>query len=114
MYHDLCKKLLTEERQTLKELTVAFGICRQTASAWLHSWNERGIYGLLNCQRSGRPPKLSAENQHQAIELVKEFPRSLKTVLAHLCELTGITLSCSPWQRRQRNNKSMWSRANRQ
>jgi transposase len=130
------KKLLTEERQTLeemcknhpchaprmrahavlmsdagfslKELTVAFGICRQTASTWLYSWDELGICGLLDDQRSGRPNKLSAENQRQAIELIKEFPRSLKTVLAHLCELTGINLSRSTLKRRCKQEKLCW------
>jgi transposase len=132
------KKLLTEERQTLeemcknhpchaprmrahavlmsdagfslKELTAAFGICRQTASTWLHSWDELGICGLLDNLRSGRPNKLSVENQHRAIELVKEFPRSLKTVLAHLCELTGINLSHSTLKRLCKQAKLSWKR----
>ena len=121
------KKRLTEEKQTLEEMyknhpchaprmrshavlmsdagfrAVAFDICRQTASTWLHSWDELSICGLLDSLRSGRPTKLSVENQHQAIELIKEFSRSLKTVLAHLCELTGIKLSHSSLKERARN-----------
>ena len=122
------KKLLTEEKQTLEEMyknhpchaprmrshavlmsdagfrAVAFDICRQTASTWLHSWDELSICGLMDVQRSGRPNRLSVENQHQAIELVKEFPRSLKTVLARLCELTGINVSRSSLKERARHN----------
>jgi transposase len=55
----------------------------------LHSWNAQGVCGLLGRYRSGRPSKLSEENQYEAIERVKENPRKLKTVLAQLSELTG-------------------------
>jgi transposase len=102
--------LMSDAGFSVKELTVAFGICRQTASRWLHSWDELGICGLLDDQRSGRPNKLSVENQHQAIELVKEFPRSLKTVLARLCELTGINLSRSTLKRLCKQAKLCWKR----
>ena len=95
--------LMSDAGFSLQELVVAFDICRQTASTWLHSWDELSICGLLDGQRSGRPNRLSVENQHQAIELVKEFPRSLKTVLARLCELTGINVSRSSLKERARN-----------
>jgi transposase len=102
--------LMSDAGFSVKELAAAFGVCRQTASTWLHSWDELGICGLLNGYRSGRPNKLSAENQHQAIELVKEFPRSLKTVLARLCELTGINLSRSSLKRLCKQAKLCWKR----
>ena len=76
----------------LKEIAAIFNVCRQTVSTWLHSWDEQGICGLFDKPRNGRPCKLSAENKRKAIEIMTEFPRSLKTVLGHLSEFTGISL----------------------
>jgi transposase len=74
--------LLSDAGFSLKELSATFGVCRQTASTWLHSWDEQGICGLFDKPRSGRPGKLSEENRRKAIDLVITSPRSLKTVLA--------------------------------
>jgi len=94
----------------LKELLSIFNICRQTAATWLHSWDKQGICGLLDSLRSGRPNKLSAENQYKAIELVKECPRTLKTVLAQLAEFTGVSVSCSPLKRLCKKARLCWKR----
>jgi transposase len=102
--------LMSDAGFSLKELTATFGICRQTASTWLHSWDELGICGLLDAQRSGRPTRLSAKNKRQAIELVKEFTRNLKTVLARLYELTGINLIRSSLKRLCKPAKLCWKR----
>jgi len=102
--------LLSDAGFSLKDLSTTFDICRQTASTWLHLWDKQGICGLFDAPRSGRPSKLSAENKRKAIELVIEFPRSLKTVLAQLSELTGITLSCSSLKRLCKKAKLCWKR----
>lgn len=103
--------LLNDAGFTLKDLSAIFNICRQTASTWLHSWEEQGICGLFDNPRSGRPNKLSAENERKAIELVIESPRSLKTVLAQLSEFTQVTLSCATLKRLCKKTKLRWKRA---
>jgi hypothetical protein len=40
--------LLSDAGFSLKELSATFGVCRQTASTWLHSWYEQGILMWLH------------------------------------------------------------------
>lgn len=102
--------LLSDAEFSLKDLSATFDICRQTASTWLYSWEEQGLCGLFDNPRSGRPSKLSPENERKAIELVIEFPRSLKTVLAQLSEFTQVTLSCATLKRLCKKAKLCWKR----
>ena len=94
----------------LKEIATILNICRQTASAWLHSWDEQGICGLFDKPRSGRPCKLSVENEQKALEIITKFPRSLKTVRRHLSELVGVSLSCSSFKRLCKKAGLCWKR----
>jgi len=102
--------LLSNAGFNLKEISATFDICRQTASTWLCDWEEQGICGLLDSPRSGRPSKLSEENKRKAIELVIEFPRSLKTVLAQLSEFTGVHLHSSTLKRVCKKARLCWKR----
>jgi len=102
--------LLSDAGFSLKKLSATFGICRQTASTWLHLWDEQGICGLLDRPRCGRPSKLSEENERKTLELIIDFPRSLKTVLAQLSELTGVTLSCASLKRLCKKARLRWKR----
>jgi hypothetical protein len=56
------------------------------------------------------PHKLSEENKRKAIELVIDFPKSLKRVLAQLSELTGVTLSCTTLKRLCKQAGLCWKR----
>jgi transposase len=64
-----------------------------------HLWEENGICGLLDAPRSGRPCKLFPQQKLEALELVKQSPRSLKTVLQQLFEQFDLRLSCSTLKR---------------
>ncbi|MEY3808261.1 MAG: hypothetical protein RI893_1237 [Pseudomonadota bacterium] len=92
--------LLSSEGFKLKELTTIFSVCRQTTSTWLHSWEENGICGLMDDLRSGRPCKLSLQQKLEAIDLVKQSPRSLKTVLQQLFEQSRLELALLSMQAR--------------
>jgi transposase len=102
--------LLSNEGHSIKELSAIFGVCRQTAATWLHSWEKSGLCALLDGPRSGRPCKLSEENKHKALEQVKQFPRSLKKVLAFLAEELGVKLSCSTLKRLCKQARLCWKR----
>ena len=92
--------LLSSEGFNLKELTTIFSVYRQTTSTWLHSWEENGICGLMDDLRSGRPCKLSLQQKLEAIDLVKQSPRSLKTVLQQLFEQSRLELALLSMQAR--------------
>ena len=41
----------------VQELAKIFNACRQTIATWLRAWEKKGICGLLDKHRSGRPRK---------------------------------------------------------
>ena len=105
--------LLSLDGFSLKNLSVIFGVCRQTTSTWLHSWEEKGICGLLDNLRSGRPCKLSSQQKTEAIELINQSPRSLKTVLHRLFEKFDLKLSTSTLKRVCKQARLSWKRVRR-
>ena len=52
----------------------AGGMDRQTLRDWVHRFNERGPDGLINIKPSGRPRKLSAEQEEDLRQLVEAGP----------------------------------------
>jgi transposase len=50
------------------------GMDRQTLCDWVHRYNAEGLEGLRNKPRSGRPPRLNAEQKQAFIELVEAGP----------------------------------------
>ena len=50
------------------------GMDRQTLRDWVHRFNERGPDGLINIKPSGRPRKLSSEQEADLRQLVEAGP----------------------------------------
>ena len=50
------------------------GMDRQTLRDWVHRFNDRGPEGLINIKPSGRPRKLSAEQEEGLRQLVEAGP----------------------------------------
>ncbi len=49
--------LLSDTGFEVQELAQIFNACRQTTATWLRSWEKKGVCGLLDKPRSGRPRK---------------------------------------------------------
>lgn len=49
--------------QSIPQLAAFFAVDRDTVSQWLGRWQQRGVAGLAEGRRSGRPPKLDPEAQ---------------------------------------------------
>ena len=47
--------LLSNSGFEVQELSKIFGSCRQTTATWLRTWDKKGICGLFDKPRSGRP-----------------------------------------------------------
>ncbi len=73
-----------------------FGVTSRTLNGWIRRFNERGIYGIIEGPRSGRPRKINEEQTAQYRDLVenpdkaqhthwtaKKFHGYLKKELAH-------------------------------
>lgn len=46
-------------------------ISRETLGRWIHAFNERGIDGLIDAPRSGRPPHIRPEQKSRYRELIE-------------------------------------------
>jgi len=70
--------LLSAKRYSIEEIADIFEVDRDTVSRWLDNWNERGLEGLSDEPRSGRPRTLDPEQEDRARAIVLEEPRQIK------------------------------------
>ncbi len=78
--------LLSVRHYSINQIADIFAVDRETVTSWLARWEESETDGLDDEPKSGRPPTLSEEEEKQAIEVVKEEPRSLKQQLLAVIE----------------------------
>ena len=63
---------MNAQGQTAGEISRMLGVHRSSATLWLQHWMEKGLEGLLEGQRSGRPAELDAKD----IDLLKDIVES--------------------------------------
>ncbi len=54
--------LLSAKKHRIDQLSDIFDVDRDTVSEWLNRWEVKGLSGLIDAQRSGRPRKKDLEN----------------------------------------------------
>jgi len=67
--------LLRVRHFSIDQIAAIYEVDRDRVSLWLEWWAAEEFAGLEDDGRSGRPPKLSAAEQEQAVEIVGEEPR---------------------------------------
>jgi transposase len=65
------------ERLSAPEIAARMGLCGATVRFWLKRFNERGLQGLEEDMRSGRPPTYSAEEKSVVIRIALTRPAEL-------------------------------------
>jgi len=105
--------LLSHRRYTINQIADIYEVHCDTVSGWIDSWEEDGSAGLRDAPRSGRPPKLTPEEQDRAVELLKQTPRSIKTALAKLRQEIGKTISEWTLKRIVKRAGMSWKRIRR-
>ncbi len=78
--------LLSARRFSIDQIATIYEIDRDRVSQWLEWWKEFEFDGLADDARGGRPPKLSLEEQAQALQIVREEPRSVRRAVAEIDE----------------------------
>lgn len=76
--------LLSGRRFSIDQIASIYEVDRDRVSHWFERWKEFEFDGLADESRPGRPPKLSAEEQAQALEIVREEPRSVRQAVAEI------------------------------
>lgn len=62
---------------TLSQIAAEWQVCRQTVLNSIRRFNDRGIQGLADCHRGGRPAKVTARYIELLKEAVQTSPREL-------------------------------------
>ena len=105
--------LLSARRYSINQLSDIFAVDRESVTAWLVRWEESGTDGLDDDPKSGRPPTLRKDEEKQAIEIVKEEPRSLKQQLLSVMEKFGKKLSTRTLRNLCKRHGLSWRRIRR-
>lgn len=102
--------LLSNKGYRVPEIVRIVEGCRQSVSRWLKMWDDIGIIGLIERHRSGRPRKLNAIQEKEAIEKIKENPRSIKSVLSQIADNTGVSICKETLRRICKKSGLKWKR----
>ena len=102
--------VLSAQGMTIKDIAKAYQVHRVTVSAWIKKWERHGAQSLHDQPRSGRPPKLTPDEQALAKHYIKEDPRSLKQVAERLANKTEKRLSISSLKRLAKKARLRWKR----
>ena len=102
--------ILSAQGMTINAITKIYQVDRDTVSTWIRKWEHDGPESLHDKPRSGRPPKLTPEEQTLAIAYIKEEPRSLKQVVERLTQKTDKRLSISSRKRLATRARLRWKR----
>ena len=85
--------LLSFQKYSIDEIADICGVHRTAVSRWLDWWNELGLEGLADGQKSGRPPILTIEEQAKAVEIGLKNPKFQHRQLSAIKHETGKEIS---------------------
>lgn len=102
--------LLSNRGYKMNEIADIFQADRDTVSSWIDLWEQSGFGGLYDNPRSGRPPTLTEDEKKAAEELIRQHPRSPKTVIGKLVQATGKIISVRTLRRIAKGAGLIWKR----
>src|SRR5262249_49332499 len=105
--------LLSERRYSIDQIADIYQVDRDRVSLWLEWWERCQFDGLDEDPRSGRPPKLTEQEQKRAVELALTEPRSLKQGLHHSADTMGKTLRGDTLKTILKAGNYVWKRMRR-
>ena len=101
---------LSAQGMKIKEIAKIYQVDRDTVATWIKKWEQHGVASLSDKPRSGRPPKLTPEEQDLVRQYIKEEPRCLKQVVERLRQKTAQRLSISSLKRLAKKARLRWKR----
>lgn len=102
--------LLSSEGFPIDEIAKICGADRDTISSWIDKWEQFGFESLADKTREESPCILNDSEKQLVIELVKEEPRSIPTILAKVLDITGKSVSEYTIKRYLSAAKLSWKR----
>lgn len=105
--------LLSERRYSINQIADIYQTDRDRVSQWLDWWEQYQLEGLDDDPRSGRPPTLTPEEKKEAIEIVRQEPRSIKQGLKSIADEIGKIISGNTLKTILRAEDYLWKRMRR-
>lgn len=105
--------LLSERRYSIDQIADIYQADRDRVSQWLDWWEEYQFDGLDDDPRGGRPPKLNEQEKKQAVEIVRQEPRSLKQGLKSIADEIGKIISGDTLKMILKAQDYVWKRMRR-
>jgi transposase len=105
--------LLSERRYSLEQIADIYQVDRDRVSQWLEWWEAEQRAGLDDDPRSGRPPKLTESERQEALTLVLQEPRTIKTGLKRIADAFGKLVSGETLRTLLNTEGYVWKRMRR-
>jgi transposase len=102
--------LLSHQGFAICRIAAVSRVARYAVSAWIDRWQNAGVVGLDDQPRSGRPPRLTPEEQHQVEPDLQEHPKELKHVVPLLEQDTHKRVSTKTMKRLIKKKRYVWKR----
>ena len=106
--HRLHGVLLVAQGMTCPEVARLLGDAPRTVEYWVRRFEEEGLFGLVEGERPGRPPRLSDEQIGEIDQALRQTPKQAgltanlwdgKTLAAFIRERFGVELGVRQCQR---------------
>jgi transposase len=105
--------LLSERRYSIDQIADIYQVDRDRVSQWVDWWEEDQFDGLDDDSRSGRPPKLTEQEQKQALKIALKEPRTIKHGLKCIADEIGKIISRETLKTILKTEHSVWKRMRR-
>jgi transposase len=105
--------LLSERGYSLDQIADIYQVDRDRVSQWLEWWDAEQVAGLDDAPRSGRPPKLTDAERQEALKIVQEEPRTIKTSLKRIADEIGKLISGDTLRTLLHAEDFLWKRMRR-
>ena len=102
--------LLRAAGTAIQAIANAYQVHRVTVSTWITTWERHGAQSLHDQPRSGRPSKLTPDEQELVQQYIQEEPRSLTGVGERFANTTEKRLSLSTLKRLANKARLRWKR----
>ncbi len=102
--------LLSSRGTAINEIAKIYQVHRDTVASWIKKWESQGMDSLHDKPRSGRPMKLTPDEQPVALGDLKDHPRSLKLVVDRLEQKEKKRISISTLKRLAKRAGLRWKR----
>lgn len=102
--------LLSHQGFALRRIAAIYQVSRYAVSEWMERWHRAGLVGVYDQPRSGRPPRLTPDDQHKVDPYLQEHPKDLKQVAHRLEQDSQKRVSPNTLKRLIKKNRYVWKR----